>query len=115
MLMANVAGPDVFIAFFILALWAGEAVAAGAIANSKGRGWGYFWAGLFLGIFGIIWAALLRPSPAVLAERQMAANGAHMGAGAPGPGWWLASDGRWYPPQASPHYPPPPTARSSQW
>ena len=46
------------------------------------------WAGLLLGIFGIIWAALLKPSPAVIAQRQVAG---------PGPGWWLASDGRWYP------------------
>ena len=26
-------------------------------------------------------------------------------AGGPGPGWWLASDGRWYPPTAQPGYP----------
>ncbi len=26
----------------------------------------------------------------------------------PGPGWWLASDGRWYPPEARPGPPPPP-------
>lgn len=25
-----------------------------------------------------------------------------------GPGWWLASDGKWYPPQAPPAAPPPP-------
>src|SRR5690349_18488675 len=25
-----------------------------------------------------------------------------------GPGWWQASDGRWYPPQARPAYPPQP-------
>ena len=32
--------------------------------------------------------------------------------GSPGPGWWLASDGNWYPPQSSPlppHNPPAPT------
>lgn len=28
--------------------------------------------------------------------------------GPPGPGWWLASDGNWYPPSSSPGYPPPP-------
>jgi len=28
---------------------------------------------------------------------------------APGPGWWKASDGRWYPPQSSPAAPPPPS------
>jgi len=27
--------------------------------------------------------------------------------GPQGPGWWQASDGRWYPPQARPGYPPP--------
>jgi hypothetical protein len=26
----------------------------------------------------------------------------------PGPGWWRASDGRWYPPQPRPAYPPQP-------
>ncbi len=25
-----------------------------------------------------------------------------------GPGWWLASDGRWYPPEQHPNYTPPP-------
>ena len=25
-----------------------------------------------------------------------------------GPGWWLANDGRWYPPQSAPGTPPPP-------
>ncbi len=25
-----------------------------------------------------------------------------------GPGWWMASDGRWYPPEANPSRPPPP-------
>lgn len=25
-----------------------------------------------------------------------------------GPGWWLASDGRWYPPESLPNLPPPP-------
>lgn len=31
----------------------------------------------------------------------------------PGPGWWLASDGKWYPPESHPNHPaplPPPTA-----
>lgn len=28
----------------------------------------------------------------------------------PGPGWWLASDGRWYPPASNPALPPPPSA-----
>jgi hypothetical protein len=27
-----------------------------------------------------------------------------------GPGWWLASDGKWYPPQQQPGYQPPPPA-----
>ncbi len=32
----------------------------------------------------------------------------------PGPGWWLASDGRWYPPESYPRQlPPPPTASSA--
>jgi hypothetical protein len=30
-----------------------------------------------------------------------------MSVGPGGPGWWQASDGRWYPPQAEPGYPPP--------
>jgi Domain of unknown function (DUF4234) len=25
-----------------------------------------------------------------------------------GPGWWQASDGKWYPAEQQPHYPPPP-------
>jgi hypothetical protein len=107
MLVANIYGPDLFIVFVVLAIWIGQAVAAGAIANSKGRGWGYFWAGLFLGIVGIIWAALLTPNPERVSPSRTA----------PGPGWWLASDGRWYPPQATPHYPPPPRDRLDhpQW
>lgn len=24
-----------------------------------------------------------------------------------GPGWWIASDGKWYPPEAAPQQPPP--------
>ncbi|CAB4324740.1 MAG: DUF1232 domain-containing protein [Actinobacteria bacterium] len=33
-----------------------------------------------------------------------------------GPGWWLASDGKWYPPESHPNYtipdpPPPPNSR----
>jgi hypothetical protein len=28
-----------------------------------------------------------------------------------GPGWWLASDGKWYPPQQQPGYQPPPPGR----
>ncbi len=28
-----------------------------------------------------------------------------------GPGWWQASDGKWYPPEAAPAAPPPPSAR----
>lgn len=32
--------------------------------------------------------------------------GAPPGGGAPGPGWWLASDGQWYPPQQATGYPP---------
>jgi hypothetical protein len=31
-----------------------------------------------------------------------------------GPGWWRASDGRWYPPQPRPAYPPQPPAYSQQ-
>lgn len=27
---------------------------------------------------------------------------------AQGPGWWIASDGRWYPPEQHPNYRPPP-------
>lgn len=27
-----------------------------------------------------------------------------------GPGWWLASDGKWYPPESKPSTPPPPPA-----
>ncbi|MGN6695131.1 MAG: DUF4190 domain-containing protein [Aquihabitans sp.] len=30
-----------------------------------------------------------------------------------GPGWWQASDGKWYPPTAKPGTPRPPTARGS--
>ncbi|HUZ43810.1 MAG TPA: RDD family protein [Acidimicrobiales bacterium] len=26
-----------------------------------------------------------------------------------GPGWWMASDGKWYPPHLHPHLPPPPS------
>jgi hypothetical protein len=26
-----------------------------------------------------------------------------------GPGWWLASDGKWYPPELHPNYAPPPS------
>jgi hypothetical protein len=32
-----------------------------------------------------------------------------------GPGWWLASDGRWYPPEAHPNYVPPPPPNPQQW
>ena len=33
------------------------------------------------------------------------------GAAAPGsPGWWIASDGRWYPPESHPRFVPPPTS-----
>lgn len=28
-----------------------------------------------------------------------------------GPGWWQASDGKWYPPESHPNYLPPPTAQ----
>jgi len=32
-----------------------------------------------------------------------------------GPGWWLASDGKWYPPQSSPPpFPPPPSSSDTQ-
>jgi hypothetical protein len=32
-----------------------------------------------------------------------------------GPGWWQASDGKWYPPELHPHYaPPPPPAAATQ-
>ncbi len=31
-----------------------------------------------------------------------------MSDGSPGPGWWLASDGRWYPPETHPDVTPPP-------
>lgn len=30
-----------------------------------------------------------------------------------GPGWWLASDRRWYPPESRPAPPPPPPAEDS--
>lgn len=30
-----------------------------------------------------------------------------MGVGSPGPDWWMASDGNWYPPEATPGTPPP--------
>jgi hypothetical protein len=29
---------------------------------------------------------------------------------AQGAGWWLASDGKWYPPELHPNYTPPPSA-----
>ncbi len=32
-----------------------------------------------------------------------------------GSGWWQASDGRWYPPDATPGVPPPPEAASAGW
>lgn len=32
----------------------------------------------------------------------------------PGPGWWKASDGNWYPPQAQSGQPPPPPAPNKQ-
>lgn len=32
-----------------------------------------------------------------------------------GSGWWQASDGRWYPPDARPGVPPPPEAASAGW
>ena len=32
-----------------------------------------------------------------------------------GSGWWQASDGRWYPPDAAPGVPPPPEAASAGW
>lgn len=31
-----------------------------------------------------------------------------------GPGWWLASDGRWYPPESRPAPPPPPADDSTE-
>ncbi|MGI9602061.1 MAG: DUF4190 domain-containing protein [Acidimicrobiales bacterium] len=31
-----------------------------------------------------------------------------------GPGWWQASDGRWYPPESNPTYQQPPTAAPPQ-
>ncbi|HEX4538662.1 MAG TPA: DUF4190 domain-containing protein [Acidimicrobiales bacterium] len=34
---------------------------------------------------------------------------------AQGSGWWQASDGRWYPPDARPGVPPPPEAASAGW
>lgn len=34
---------------------------------------------------------------------------------AQGSGWWQASDGRWYPPDAKPGVPPPPEAESAGW
>lgn len=35
---------------------------------------------------------------------------------AQGPGWWLASDGKWYPPQSSPPpFPPPPPSSDHQF
>ena len=34
---------------------------------------------------------------------------------AQGSGWWQASDGRWYPPDARPGVPPPPQAASAGW
>jgi hypothetical protein len=30
-----------------------------------------------------------------------------------GPGWWLASDGKWYPPELHPNYTPPPSPTTS--
>ncbi|GAA0980777.1 hypothetical protein GCM10009562_28880 [Nocardioides aquaticus] len=36
--------------------------------------------------------------------------GVPAGANPPGPGWWQASDGHYYPPQQSPGLPPPPGA-----
>ena len=32
-----------------------------------------------------------------------------------GPGWWLASDGRWYPPESHPYHRPPPPPPPGQW
>lgn len=34
---------------------------------------------------------------------------------AQGPDWWLASDGKWYPPASRSHAPPPPQARPTNW
>ncbi len=36
------------------------------------------------------------------------AGGTTMSDTSQGPGWWLASDGKWYPPQPVPQFPPPP-------
>jgi len=33
-----------------------------------------------------------------------------MSAVSQGPGWWIASDGKWYPPHLHPSYRPPPPA-----
>jgi hypothetical protein len=32
-----------------------------------------------------------------------------------GPGWWQASDGKWYPPQSAPQPPPPPPPGAGSW
>src|SRR6266700_3558538 len=42
-------------------------------------------------------------------------GGAAMSDTAQGSGWWQASDGRWYPPDARPGVPPPPEAASDGW
>jgi Protein of unknown function (DUF2516) len=46
------------------------------------------------GILGIVYLAAIRPK--IRAHMQAP------GVAAPPPGWWLASDGNWYPPESAP-------------
>src|SRR4051812_46067944 len=66
--------------------------------------------GLFLGPVGWIVMAAMEPTPEKQAERNAfiaeiqrdrAEEAAAMRGQPPRPGWWLASDGNWYPPDTS--------------
>ena len=37
-------------------------------------------------------------------------HGSRMSDESRGPGWWMASDGKWYPPESKPNALPPPSA-----
>ncbi len=56
---------------------------------------GLIFFGFVGGILGLIYLVAIRPS--VKAQQIVPAQ---LGAPPP-PGWWLASDGRWYPPEAA--------------